>query len=61
MCVVDACVIIINQLANYYFQLNMLCVFLSVSKNSHKRIILFTNNDNPHRTNPSLQVYYALS
>jgi ATP-dependent DNA helicase 2 subunit 1 len=27
----------------------------SASKNSHKRIILFTNNDQPHSSNPSLQ------
>ena len=31
-------------------------LYLSGSKLSHKRILLFTNNDNPHRNSPALQV-----
>ena len=35
-------------------------IFMNISfsgtKFSHRRILLFTNNDNPHESNPSLQV-----
>ena len=30
--------------------------FFSPNKNSHKRILLFTNNDNPNSSDPSQQV-----
>lgn len=30
--------------------------FYSPNKNSHKRILLFTNNDNPNSSDPSQQV-----
>ena len=43
-----------------YMYIIAVIIFMNVSfsgtKFSHRRILLFTNNDNPHESNPSLQV-----